>query len=63
MSAPACLFCAVDVTRVFHAGNHVVGLWDAFAVSPGHALLIPRRHVASWFEATDAWCVPAQLVS
>jgi diadenosine tetraphosphate (Ap4A) HIT family hydrolase len=22
-------------------------------VSPGHALLVPRRHVATWFEATD----------
>jgi diadenosine tetraphosphate (Ap4A) HIT family hydrolase len=22
-------------------------------VSPGHALLIPRRHMPAWFEATD----------
>jgi diadenosine tetraphosphate (Ap4A) HIT family hydrolase len=37
---------------VFHRGNLVFGLWDAFPASPGHALLVPRRHVASWFEAT-----------
>ena len=26
---------------------------DAFPVSPGHALVIPRRHVASYFDLTD----------
>lgn len=25
---------------------------DAFPVSPGHTLIVPRRHVASWFDAT-----------
>lgn len=29
----------------------MIGIWDAFPVSPGHALLVPRRHVQSWFEA------------
>lgn len=27
-------------------------LRDAFPVSPGHLLLVPRRHIASWFDAT-----------
>ena len=27
-------------------------IWDGFPVSPGHALIIPRRHVATWFETT-----------
>jgi len=27
---------------------------DSFPVSPGHTLIIPRRHVASLFEVTDA---------
>src|SRR5262249_55030966 len=35
------------------SGRLVLGLWDQFPVSPGHALIIPRRHVGSWFEATD----------
>jgi diadenosine tetraphosphate (Ap4A) HIT family hydrolase len=30
----------------------VLALWDGFPVSPGHALIVPKRHVASWFEAT-----------
>ena len=28
-------------------------LFDGFPVSPGHALVIPRRLVATWFEATE----------
>ena len=27
---------------------------DGFPVSPGHTLIIPKRHVASFFEITDA---------
>jgi diadenosine tetraphosphate (Ap4A) HIT family hydrolase len=30
----------------------VLGIWDRYPISPGHALLIPKRHVATWFEAT-----------
>lgn len=25
---------------------------DAYPVSPGHSLVIPKRHIGSWFEAT-----------
>lgn len=49
----ACPFCSVEAGRVFHAGRHVLALWDGFPVSPGHALIIPKRHIASWFEATS----------
>ena len=38
---------------MFHEGTLVLGLWDAFPVSPGHALIVPRRHVAAWFDASD----------
>lgn len=27
---------------------------DGFPISPGHALIIPRRHIASFFDATSA---------
>ncbi|MDR3567222.1 MAG: HIT family protein [Syntrophobacteraceae bacterium] len=52
MSAGQCPFCHPDHSRVFYEGNLVIGLWDSFPVSDGHVLLIPRRHVADWFEAT-----------
>jgi diadenosine tetraphosphate (Ap4A) HIT family hydrolase len=48
-----CPFCPPPPARIFHTSPLVLCLWDGFPVSPGHALLIPRRHVESWFEATE----------
>jgi diadenosine tetraphosphate (Ap4A) HIT family hydrolase len=52
LSDSPCPFCNPSSDKLFFTGDLVVGLWDAFPVSPGHALLIPRRHVAEWFDAT-----------
>ena len=52
MTEPPCPFCTIDAQRVFYTGEVVIGIWDAFPVSAGHALLLPKRHVASWFDAT-----------
>lgn len=54
MPAPDCPFCSADGARVFHRGDLVLGLWDGFPVAPGHALLVPRRHVPTWFDASPA---------
>lgn len=51
-SAPDCPFCRPDPTRLLLEAGDVLALWDAFPVSPGHALIVTRRHVATWFEAT-----------
>ena len=48
-----CPFCCPTPERVFHGSDPAfICLWDGFAVSPGHALVVPRRHVATWFEAS-----------
>jgi superfamily II DNA or RNA helicase/diadenosine tetraphosphate (Ap4A) HIT family hydrolase/HKD family nuclease len=52
VTVEGCPFCAVSRDRVFHESELVVALWDAYPVSPGHALLVPRRHVPDWFAAT-----------
>jgi diadenosine tetraphosphate (Ap4A) HIT family hydrolase len=51
-TAPPCIFCNPPSERIFFRDRIVVGLWDGFPVSPGHALLIPRRHIPTWFDAT-----------
>lgn len=51
--AGTCPFCNPDPEQVFLETELVVGLWDKFPVSPGHALLVPRRHVAGWFDASE----------
>ena len=38
MTEGACPFCDVAADRCFYQGERVVGLWDAFPVSDGHAL-------------------------
>jgi len=49
----SCPFCEPDVSRVFYNDDPLfLCFWDGFPVSPGHALIIPRRHVATWFAAT-----------
>ena len=48
--ADNCPFCR-QTDRIFYEGDKVIGFWDKFPVSPGHALLIPRRHISTWFEA------------
>ena len=52
MNETPCPFCTIDVQRIFYSGELVVGIWDMYPVSPGHALLLPKRHISSWFEAT-----------
>ena len=52
MASDACPFCPPPDERVFHRGDLVTGLWDGFPVSPGHALLVPVRHVDTWFDAS-----------
>jgi superfamily II DNA or RNA helicase/diadenosine tetraphosphate (Ap4A) HIT family hydrolase len=39
---------------MFLQSELVFGLWDAFPVAPGHALLVTRRHVATWFDASTS---------
>jgi diadenosine tetraphosphate (Ap4A) HIT family hydrolase len=52
MTEPPCPFCTIDPTRILHESGLVRILRDGFPVSPGHLLLVPRRHIVSWFDAT-----------
>jgi diadenosine tetraphosphate (Ap4A) HIT family hydrolase len=53
-STSACPFCAVGEARIVWSSAAALALWDAFPVSKGHALVVPRRHVASWRDLTAA---------
>ena len=45
-----CPFCTVDSSRIAFATDLVLAIWDAFPVSPGHLLIVPRRHAPTWSE-------------
>ncbi len=51
MSAP-CLFCTLGAGRIVLANELAVVIRDNFPVSPGHTLIIPKRHVVSFFDIT-----------
>jgi superfamily II DNA or RNA helicase/diadenosine tetraphosphate (Ap4A) HIT family hydrolase len=51
---PDCPFCEVPEARVVWSDELVVAIRDVHPVSPGHTLLVPRRHVATWFDASEA---------
>ncbi len=53
-SVSECPFCRIDPTRVAWSSTLVLALWDAFPVSPGHALIVPSRHVETWSDLTPA---------
>lgn len=49
-----CPFCAVGAERVVGEDGEALAFRDGFPVSAGHTLIIPKRHVASYRELTDA---------
>ena len=48
-----CPFCAIDPARIAFADAKVFVIWDAYPVSDGHLLIVPRRHAGGW-EYLDA---------
>ncbi len=47
-----CIFCTPPSERVFLGNDFAYALWDAFPVTPLHALVIPRRHAVDYFALT-----------
>ncbi|MBN2054993.1 HIT family protein [bacterium] len=46
-----CVFCVCH-DRVVCENDLAFAIYDSFPVSPGHMLVIPRRHVPDYFSAT-----------
>lgn len=45
-----CVFCTLPPHRVIDENATAVTIRDGYPVSPGHTLLIPKRHKASFFD-------------
>lgn len=48
-----CIFCALPAERVIGQNELAVWIRDGFPVSDGHSLILPRRHIGSFFDATS----------
>jgi diadenosine tetraphosphate (Ap4A) HIT family hydrolase len=51
-AASSCPFCTLASERIIHENEHAVLVLDAYPVSPGHSLIISKKHAASWFDIT-----------
>lgn len=48
----SCPFCTLPSERIRGENEHAVWILDGYPVSLGHSLVIPKRHVGSFFECT-----------
>ncbi len=48
-----CPFCQIPPERIIAQNEYAFAIRDSFPVSPDHTLVIPRRHVGSFFETTQ----------
>ena len=48
-----CLFCNSKVSGVAHENDLAYASYDTYPVSDQHCLIIPKRHVADYFELSN----------
>ena len=47
-----CPFCCVSNHLIIKENAIPFAVYDGFPVTPGHCLIIPKRHISSFFETT-----------
>ncbi|MDX1376151.1 MAG: HIT family protein [Burkholderiales bacterium] len=47
-----CIFCRPQ-REILAENAHAIAVFDSFPVSPGHSLILPRRHVATVWELDE----------
>jgi diadenosine tetraphosphate (Ap4A) HIT family hydrolase len=53
LHAPVCAFCTLPDSRIVKSNQSGLLIRDGFPISLGHTLIIPKRHVSSFFEITS----------
>lgn len=48
-----CPFCNLEINNILLQNDFSISTSDAFPVSKGHSLIVPRRHISSIFDATE----------
>jgi diadenosine tetraphosphate (Ap4A) HIT family hydrolase len=49
-----CPFCTLPPERIIDSNYLALVIRDGYPVSAGHTLVIPKRHIGSWFDITQA---------
>jgi diadenosine tetraphosphate (Ap4A) HIT family hydrolase len=53
-ATPDCPFCNLPKERIWLQTETAIGVLDAFPVTEGHTLVIPRRHIVELFDLSEA---------
>ena len=53
MSESTCPFCTLPANRIVLENFDGMVIDDGFPISPGHTLIIPRRHTGSFFDLSE----------
>ncbi|PLY01909.1 MAG: HIT family protein [Desulfuromonas sp.] len=48
-----CPFCCLNDQDVICSNEHALAIYDAFPASPGHVLIVPRRHLMTTVQASQ----------
>ena len=48
-----CFFCNLPKERIVSESNLFRVIRDAYPVTEGHTLIIPKRHAETWFDLTE----------
>jgi diadenosine tetraphosphate (Ap4A) HIT family hydrolase len=48
-----CIFCSLPEASIIDQNELAMAVRDIAPVNPGHTLIMPKRHVSSYFELTD----------
>lgn len=48
-----CIFCELPEERIHYESDLWLVVRDGFPVSPGHTLIIPKRHISDYFEINE----------
>jgi diadenosine tetraphosphate (Ap4A) HIT family hydrolase len=48
----SCIFCEISKDRIIIENELAYAIYDGFPVSPGHCLIIPKRHFPDFFNST-----------
>ena len=51
---PPCPICTLPNSRIIIRNDLAIATRDAYPVTQGHSLVIPARHVGSFFDVTPA---------
>ena len=48
-----CIFCTLRDERIIGECDYTLTFIDSYPASPGHTLVVPKRHFSTYFEATE----------